>query len=229
MNVVLEIDKKIYTLSKVIDFVTSGEYSSHVHSDEEEESLVLPSIERSTAKTDCDIDSISHDEIEGLSHQISRHLLTAPCSTNPVKQNLDESDQINDGESFEQPSKRKKQNRKERNRKMLILTVLMIWLIQMNYQRNYPINYEIYLWCVLEYLKWWFFGYDYYPYQHRFQPTQGTTSTSYQWRDQDCYQHFAIVCLAIAEYLTLSFTGLCHLTLIDNFKVTFKTPFLRDL
>ena len=38
-------DKKNYTLSKVIDFVTKGEDSSNVDSDEEEKIVILPSTE----------------------------------------------------------------------------------------------------------------------------------------------------------------------------------------
>ena len=40
-------------------------------------------------------------------------LLTAPCSTNTVKQNFEESNQTSDDESYEQLSKRQKQNKKE--------------------------------------------------------------------------------------------------------------------
>ena len=57
-------DKKNYTLNEVIDFVTNGEDSSNVDSDEEEEIAVLPPIERAEAETDCDSD-ISDDENEG--------------------------------------------------------------------------------------------------------------------------------------------------------------------
>ena len=41
------------------------------------------------------------------------HLLTAPCSTNTVKQNFEEGNQTSDDESYEQLSKRQKQNKKE--------------------------------------------------------------------------------------------------------------------
>ena len=64
MNIVVEMDKKNYTLNEVIDFVTNGEDSSNVDSDEEEEIAVLPPIERAEAETDCDSD-ISDDENEG--------------------------------------------------------------------------------------------------------------------------------------------------------------------
>ena len=70
-------DKKNYTLSEVIDFVTNGENSSNVNSDEEEEIVVLPPIERVEAETDCYSD-ISDHENEGLAHQMPRRLLTAP-------------------------------------------------------------------------------------------------------------------------------------------------------
>ena len=48
----------------MIDFVTNGEDSSNVDSDEEEEITVLPPIERAEAETDCDSD-IWDDENEG--------------------------------------------------------------------------------------------------------------------------------------------------------------------
>ena len=57
---------------------------------------------------------ISEDENEGLAHHIPRCLLTAPCSTNVVKQNVDESNQTSDDESYEQLPKRQKQNKKKR-------------------------------------------------------------------------------------------------------------------
>ena len=106
-------DKKNYTLSEVIDFVTNGEDSSNVDSDEEEEIVILPPIERAEAETDCDSD-ISDDENEGLAHHMPRRLLTAPCSTNTVKQNLDESNQTSDDESCEPLPKRQKQKKKDR-------------------------------------------------------------------------------------------------------------------
>ena len=40
---------KNYTLSETIDFVTNGEDSSNVDSDEEEEMVILPPIERAEA------------------------------------------------------------------------------------------------------------------------------------------------------------------------------------
>ena len=106
-------DKKNYTHSEVIDFVTNGEDSSNVDSDEEEEIMILPPIEKAEAKTGCDSD-IWDDENEGLAHHMPHRLLTAPCSTNTVKQNLDESIQTSGDESYEQFSKRLKQNKKER-------------------------------------------------------------------------------------------------------------------
>ena len=107
------IDKKIYTLSVVNDFVTNGEDSSNVDSDEEEKIVILPPIERAGVETDCDSD-ISDDENEGFAHRMPRRLLTALCSTNKGKQNFDESDQTSDDESYEQPPKRQKLNKKER-------------------------------------------------------------------------------------------------------------------
>ena len=121
-------DKKNYTLSEVIDFVTNGRGSSNVDSDEEEEIVIFPPIERAEAETDCSSD-ISDDENERLAHYMPRRLLTAPCSTNTAKQNLDESDQSKDDKSYEQLLKRQKQNKKERKWKKLTLTVLMILLI----------------------------------------------------------------------------------------------------
>ena len=57
---------------------------------------------------------ISNDENEGLAHHMPRRLLTAPCSTNIVKQNLDESNQTSDDESCEPLRKRQKQKKKDR-------------------------------------------------------------------------------------------------------------------
>ena len=91
-------DKENYNLSEVIDFVTSSEDSSNVDSDEEEEIVILPPTERAEEKNGCESD-ISDDENEGLAHHMPRRLLTAPCSTNTVKQNLDESNQTSDDES----------------------------------------------------------------------------------------------------------------------------------
>ena len=91
LNVVVEMDKKNYILSEVIDFVT---YS------DEEETVILPAIERSEAETDYDSDT-SDEENEGLAHHMPRRLLTAPCSKNTANQNLDESDKTSDDESYE--------------------------------------------------------------------------------------------------------------------------------
>ena len=49
-------DKKNCTLSELIDFVTNGEDSSNIDSDEEKDIVKLLSIERAEAKTDCDSD-----------------------------------------------------------------------------------------------------------------------------------------------------------------------------
>ena len=106
-------DKKNYTLSEVTGFLTNGEDSSDVDSDEEEDIVILPFIERAEAETDCTSD-ISDDENEGLAHPMPRRLLTAPCLTNTVKQNLDESNQTSDDESCDQLPKRQKQKKKER-------------------------------------------------------------------------------------------------------------------
>ena len=96
----MEKDKKNYAHSEVIDFVTNGEDSSNVDSDEEEQIMILPPIEKAEAKTDCDSD-IWDDKNEGLAHHMPHRLLTAPCSTNTVKQNLDESIQTSGDESYD--------------------------------------------------------------------------------------------------------------------------------
>ena len=57
---------------------------SNVDSHEEEVIVILPPIEGTEAKTDCNSD-ISDDKNEGLAHRIPRRLLTAPCSTNTFK------------------------------------------------------------------------------------------------------------------------------------------------
>ena len=118
-------DKKNYTLSEVIDFVTNGEDYSDVDSDEDEEIVILPPSD------------ISDDENEGLAHHIPRRLLTAPCSTNTVKQNFDERNQPSDDESCEPLPKRQKQKTKDRKWKKANIDRLMILLIQKNYQQNY--------------------------------------------------------------------------------------------
>ena len=76
MNIVVEVDKKNYTLSEVINFVTNGKDSSNVDWDEEEEIVILPPIERAEAETDCDSD-ISDDQNEGLAYHIPHCLLIA--------------------------------------------------------------------------------------------------------------------------------------------------------
>ena len=129
-------DKKNYALSQVIDFVTNGEDYSNVDSHEEEEIVMLPPIERAEAETDCNSD-ISDDENEGLAHHMPRRLLTVPCSSNTIKQNLDESDQTSDDESYEQPPKRQKQSKKK-ERKWKKSDIDSAHEIQMNYQQNYP-------------------------------------------------------------------------------------------
>ena len=142
-------DKKNYALSEVIDFVTNGEDYSNVDSHEEEEIVMLPPIERAEAKTDCNSD-ISDDENEGLAHHMPRRLLTVPCSLNTIKQNLDESDQTSDDESYEQPLRdRNKAKRKKGNGKNLTLTVLMRskWITSRTIRPH-----KNTFWCVLEYL-----------------------------------------------------------------------------
>ena len=132
----VEIDKKNYTLSEVIDFVTNGEDSSNVDSDREKEIVILPPTERAEAETDCDSD-VSDDKNEGNAHHMPRRLLTAPCSTNIVKQNLDEAIKlvmINHASHF---LRDRNKRRKTESGKKLTLTVIMILLIQKNYQQNY--------------------------------------------------------------------------------------------
>ena len=113
-------DKKNYNLSEVIDFVTSGKDSSNVYSDGEEEIVILPPTERAAAKIDCESD-ISDEENEGLAHHMPRRLLTVPCSTNTLKQNLDESNQTSDDQSYESLSKRQKKNKKGRKWKKAVI------------------------------------------------------------------------------------------------------------
>ena len=112
-------DKKNYTLSEVIYFVTNGENSSNVDSDEEKEIVILSPIQKAETETDCDSD-ISDDENEGPANHMPRRLLTASCSTNTVKQNLDETNQTCDDESYEQPPKRHKQNKKEEGNRLQV-------------------------------------------------------------------------------------------------------------
>ena len=69
-------DKKNYTLSQVIGFVTNDEDSSNVGSDEEKQITILPPIEQAEAKNICDSD-ISDDKNEGLAYHMPRRLLTA--------------------------------------------------------------------------------------------------------------------------------------------------------
>ena len=61
--------------------------------------VILPPIERTEAKTDCKSD-ISDDKNGGLAHHMPCRLLAVPCSTNTVKQNLDESNQTSNDESY---------------------------------------------------------------------------------------------------------------------------------
>ena len=112
LNIILLL-QLFYTLSEVIDFETNGEDSSNVDNDKEEEVVMLPPIERVEAETNCNSD-ISDDENEGFAHHMPHRLLKAPCSTNTVKQNLDESNQTNDDESCEPLSKRQQQKKKDR-------------------------------------------------------------------------------------------------------------------
>ena len=75
--------------------------------------MILPPVEKAEAEPDRNSD-ILYDENEGLAHHLPVRLLTPLCSTNTVKQNLNGSDQTVDDESHKQPSKRHKQNKKER-------------------------------------------------------------------------------------------------------------------
>ena len=84
---------------QVINFVIKGEDFPNVDRDEEE-IVILPPFERAEAKSDCGSD-ISDGQNEGLANHMPHRLLTAPCSTNTVKQNLDESDQRSNVESYE--------------------------------------------------------------------------------------------------------------------------------
>ena len=75
--------------------------------------MILPPVERTEAKTNCDSD-ILDDRNGGLAHHIPFRFLAVPCSTNTVIQNLDESNQTSDDEPYELLPKRQKQNKKER-------------------------------------------------------------------------------------------------------------------
>ena len=86
----------------MIDFVTNGEDSSKivtVDKGREKVFVILSPIEKTEAKTDCDSD-ISDDKNGGLAHHMPCRLLAVPCSTNTVKQNLDESNQTSNDESY---------------------------------------------------------------------------------------------------------------------------------
>ena len=102
-------DKKNYTLSEVIDFVTNGEDSSNVDIVEKEEIVILPPIEKAEVETDCDND-ISDDNTKDL-HIIFLAVCWQPLVHNTVKQNLDKNDQTSDNDSYKQRSKRQEQNK----------------------------------------------------------------------------------------------------------------------
>ena len=105
-------DKKNYTLSEVNDFVTTGEDSSNVDSDDGEEIVMLPPIERAQAETVCDSDLRRRKRrtcTPYASPSVDSPLLNKRCQTK-----VDESNQISDDESDEQLHKRQKQNKKKR-------------------------------------------------------------------------------------------------------------------
>ena len=156
-------DKKNYTLSKVIDFVTKGEDSSNVDSDEEEKIVILPSTESAEAETDWDSD-ISDDKNEGIAHHMPCRLLTALHSTNTVKQNLDESNQTSDDESYKHLPKRQKQNKKKSWHWQCSWCCWSTWVTSKTIWLH-----KNTLWCFLEYLLQWSVGYNYYPNQHIWQ------------------------------------------------------------
>ena len=126
-------NKKNYILIEVIAFVTNSEDSWNVDSDVEEEIVILPPIEKAEAKIDCDSD-IWDDKNEGRTHHMPCCLLTSPCSTNTAKQDLDESNQTSDDESYQQLPKRQKQSKKERKWKKADIDSAHD---PMNYQQNY--------------------------------------------------------------------------------------------
>ena len=126
--------KKHYTLSEVIDFVTNGEDSSNVDSDEEEDIVILPPVERAEAETDCDSD-ISDGENEGLAHNVPHRLprhvpLAQKTLSIKILMKAIKLVMMNHTSNFLRD--------RNKTRKKLTLTVLMILLIKMNYQQNYP-------------------------------------------------------------------------------------------
>ena len=84
--------------------------------------------------------------------------------------------------------------RKTENETKLTLTVFMILLIQNNYQQDYQIPWKqpligFGIFIVMSCWMWLL------PKPTYIQPAQRAKSTSSQWIDQGCYQHFAIVWL----------------------------------
>ena len=82
LDVLVEMEKKNYSLTEVVDFVTKSEDSSNLDSDEEEEILIIPFIKRAEAETDCNSDILDD---KGLAHHKSCRFLLAPYLTNTIK------------------------------------------------------------------------------------------------------------------------------------------------
>ena len=126
---VVEMDKK--KVNWLIDFVTNGEDSSNVDSAEEKEIVILPSIERAEDKTDCNSD-ISDDEKEGFTHIcliVCWQLLAQQTLSNKILMKAIKLVMMNHTSNI---LRDRIKTRKKRYCDIIIL------LIQMNYQQNYP-------------------------------------------------------------------------------------------
>ena len=115
----------------MIDFVTNGEDSSNVDSAEEKEIVILPSIERAEDKTDCNSD-ISDDENEGFTLIcliVCLQLLAQQTLSNKILMKAIKLVMMNHMSNL---LRDRIKTRKKR------YCDIMILLIQMNYQQNYP-------------------------------------------------------------------------------------------
>ena len=106
-------------LSEIIDFITNGEDSSNVGSDEEDDIVILPPTERADAETDCDSDTLP----------LAQQTLSNKILMKAIKLVI-----MNHASHF---LRDRNKRRKKKNREKMTLTVLMILLIQKNYQQNY--------------------------------------------------------------------------------------------
>ena len=126
---VVETDKK--KVNWLIDFVTNGEDSSNVDSAEEKEIVILPSIKRAEDKTDCNSD-ISDDENEGFTLIcliVCWQLLAQQTLSNKILMKAIKLVMMNHMSNL---LRDRIKTRKKR------YCDIMILLIQMNYQQNYP-------------------------------------------------------------------------------------------